>query len=103
MLRVLSHVPEKNFKMIRYYGFLSTRKRGELLPLIYKKLGQEMAEPKSFSFAAMMKSFLKVDPFECILCGSRMVFTGFTAGLKIGQLANALKNVTLQRPVSRRY
>ena len=103
MLRVLSHVPEKNFKMIRYYGFLSTRKRGELLPWIYKKLGQEMAEPKNFSFAAMMKSFLKVDPFECILCGSRMVFTGFTAGLKLGQLANAIKNVTLQRPVSRRY
>ena len=28
MLRILSHVPEKHFKMIRYFGFLSTRLRG---------------------------------------------------------------------------
>lgn len=24
----ISHIPEKNFKMVRYYGFLSNRKRG---------------------------------------------------------------------------
>ena len=37
MLRILSHVPEKHFKMIRYFGFLSNRLRGHLLPLIYKQ------------------------------------------------------------------
>jgi hypothetical protein len=37
--------------------------------LIYKQLGQEIVAAKTFSFAAMMKAFLKVDPFKCILCG----------------------------------
>ncbi|PLS40839.1 IS91 family transposase ISVsa21, partial [Carnobacterium maltaromaticum] len=73
MLRILSHVPEKHFKMIRYFGFLSNRLRGRLLPLIYKQLGQEIVAVKTFGFAAMMKAFLKVDPFKCILCGARMV------------------------------
>ncbi len=31
MLRILSHMPEKHFKMIRYFGFLSNRLRGRLL------------------------------------------------------------------------
>ncbi|OBU42131.1 hypothetical protein AYY26_20265 [Photobacterium phosphoreum] len=70
MLRILNHVSEKHFKMIRYFGF-----------------------------AAMMKAFLKVDPFKCILCGARMVFTGFIAGLKVGQLVSAIENIALQRPI----
>lgn len=99
MLRILNHVPEKHFKMIRYFGFLSNRLRGRLLPLIYKQLGQEVVTAKTFGFAAMMKAFLKVDPFKCILCGARMVFTGFIAGLKVGQLVSAIENITLQRPI----
>ena len=95
MLRILNHVPEKHFKMIRYFGFLSNRLRGHLLPLIYK----EVVTAKTFGFAAMMKAFLKVDPFKCILCGARMVFTGFIAGLKVGQLVSAIENITLQRPI----
>ena len=99
MLRILSHVPEKHFKMVRYFGFLSNRLRGSLLPLIYKELGQEVVAAKTFGFAAMMKAFLKVDPFKCILCGARMVFTGFIAGLKVGRLVSAIENIVLQRSI----
>ncbi|PSW27703.1 IS91 family transposase ISVsa21 [Photobacterium phosphoreum] len=99
MLRVLSHVPEKHFKMIRYFGFLSNRLRGSLLPLIYEKLEQNISPIKTFGFATMMKAFLKVDPFKCILCGARMVYTGFIVGLKIGQLVSAIENIVLQRPI----
>ena len=97
MLRILNHVPEKKFKMIRYFGFLSNRLWGRLLPLIYKQLGQEAVTAKIFGFAAMMKVFLKVDPFKCILCGARMVFTGFIAGLKVDQLVSTIENIALQR------
>ncbi|MCD9527842.1 hypothetical protein GLP13_15655 [Photobacterium carnosum] len=97
MLRILNHVPEKHFKMIRYFGFLSNSLRGRLLPLIYKQLRQEVVTAKTFGFAAMMKAFLKVDPFNCILCSARMVFTGFIAGLKVGQLVSAIENIALQR------
>lgn len=69
------------------------------MPLIYKQLGQKVVGPKTFGFAAMMKAFLKVEPFKCILCGARMVFAKFIAGLKVGQLVSAIENIVLQRPI----
>uniref|UniRef100_UPI0037098DB2 transposase n=1 Tax=Enterobacter cancerogenus TaxID=69218 RepID=UPI0037098DB2 len=36
IVRYISHIPEKHFKMVLYYGFLSNRKRGELLPKCMK-------------------------------------------------------------------
>ena len=38
--RLIRHIPDHNFKMIRYYGFLSNRTRGEKLPLVYKAIKQ---------------------------------------------------------------
>jgi hypothetical protein len=95
--RILSHVPEKHFKMIRYYGFLANRVRSTLLPVIYNKLGQERQYPPLPTFASMMKAFRKTDPFECILCGSRMLLSEFTAGLKLLQLVHFIKDIAYQR------
>ncbi|CAK6157543.1 TPA: transposase [Escherichia coli] len=39
--RYMSHIPAKNFKKVRYYGFLSNRKRCELLPKVYEALQME--------------------------------------------------------------
>ena len=64
---ILSHVPEKHFKMIRYYGFLSNRLRGSMLPVIYEKLGQTVDIVKGPSYAAMLMGYVNVDPFKCIL------------------------------------
>ena len=61
--------------MIRYYGFLANRARITLLALIYQKLGQAKRYPFIPTFASMMKGFINFDPFEYILCGSRMVFS----------------------------
>ncbi|QBY46100.1 hypothetical protein ArsFIN_47110 (plasmid) [Arsenophonus nasoniae] len=36
--RYISHIPARHFKMVRYSGFLSNRKRGKLLPKVYKAL-----------------------------------------------------------------
>ena len=67
MLRILNHVPEKHFKMIRYFCFLFNHLRGRLLPLIYKQLGQQDVTAKTFGFSAMMKAFLKVNAFCVVL------------------------------------
>ena len=97
MLRLLSHVPEKHFKMIRYFGFLSNRLRGQLLPIMYDKLGQKMESIKSFAFAAMMKNYLNIDPYECILCGARMVFLGFIKGMRVKELVSSVKDISKLR------
>lgn len=55
----ISQVPEKHFKMVRYYGCLSNRKRGELLPKVYEALRMEARKkPEQPGFAALMKEFL---------------------------------------------
>lgn len=94
--RILSHVPEKHFKMIRYYGFLSNRLRGRLLPIIYDKLEQEVEITEGPSYAAMLMGYVKVDPFKCILCGGRMIFNRFEHGAPLGKLiseVNTLANL----------
>jgi hypothetical protein len=72
-------------------GFRSTErqapKRGELLPKVYTALGIEMkAKPQKPGFASLMKKFTNVDPYQCVLCGSRMVFNSAEAGIRAEEL-----------------
>lgn len=67
----ISHIPAKYFKMMRYYGFWANRKRGELLPKVYEALQMEVRKkPEQPGFAALMKEFLRTDPYKYILCFS---------------------------------
>ena len=91
--RILSHVPEKFFKMVRYYGFLSNRLRGSLLAILYEKLKQTVKEVVPPSYAAMLKNYVKVDPYECILCGGRMVFSRFETGVPLHKLVLGLRRL----------
>ncbi|PHX25426.1 hypothetical protein AO282_16295 [Pseudomonas amygdali pv. morsprunorum] len=36
--RVVQHIPEKHFRMIRYFGFLANRVCGRQLPRVYEAL-----------------------------------------------------------------
>lgn len=77
------YTPSRHFKMVRYHGFLANRKRGELLPKVYNALGIEMkAKTQKPGFAPLMKKFINVDPHQCVLCGSRMVFKSAEAGIR---------------------
>lgn len=85
--RIVEHLPEKHFKMIRYYGFLSMRRRGKALPKVYAALDMKVeAEPKMPCYASMLKGYVKVDPYECILCESRLVFRNFRVGNSVADL-----------------
>lgn len=82
--RYISHIPAKHFKMMSYYGFLSKRKRGELLPKVYAALQMEARRQRGF--AALMKEFLRTDPYKCILCGDRLRFISAQAGRHVTEL-----------------
>ncbi|GFZ69145.1 hypothetical protein PSE10B_56670 [Pseudomonas amygdali pv. eriobotryae] len=65
--RVVQHIPEKHFRMIRYFGFLANRVCGQYLPKVYEAL--KMATPgptPKLYFVQMAKAFLNVDPFRCV-------------------------------------
>ena len=87
--RILEHIPDKHFKIFRYFGFLSNRRRGEMLPRVYDALG---IAPKDsleiLGYAAMMKGYVKVDPLECILCGHRLTFLHFRVGEALSELVH---------------
>ncbi|APS45989.1 hypothetical protein AVI51_16900 (plasmid) [Piscirickettsia salmonis] len=81
--RLTQHIPDKFFKMIRYYGFLSYRIRAVMLPKIYDLVDQTIEGYKETSFAALMKSNFGYDPLECVLCGSQLRRTGTRFGLNL--------------------
>ncbi|AWF33345.1 putative transposase (plasmid) [Klebsiella oxytoca] len=73
--------PGEAFKIVRFYGFLFSQKRGELLPKVYEALRMEEREkPEQPGFAALIKAFLHTDPYRCILCGNRLRFVSAQAG-----------------------
>ncbi|WP_230480613.1 IS91 family transposase [Providencia alcalifaciens] len=98
--RYISHIQSRHFKMVRYYGFLTYRKRGALLPKVYEAQGMIVkAKPQKPGFASLMKQFTNVDPYQCVLCGSRMVFNCAEAGLR----AEALLDMRRQQFKTERW
>ena len=68
--KFVSHLPDIGFRMIRYYGFLSNRLRGKLLPIIKQRLQQKKQKnniPPSY-VELMMQNF-NINPLQCTLCG----------------------------------
>ncbi len=73
--------------MVRYFGFLANRVCGEKLPQVYRALGMDKPEPVAkVCYAQMVKQLLSRDPFECVLCGGRMVYRRAIAGLNVSGL-----------------
>nr|QSE36759.1 hypothetical protein EMBNGEFE_00102 [Shigella flexneri 3a]QSE36880.1 hypothetical protein EMBNGEFE_00223 [Shigella flexneri 3a] len=96
--RLKQHIPEKFFKMVRYFGFLASRVCGEKLPQVYRALGMDKPEPVAkVCYAQMVKQFLSRDPFECVLCGGRMVYRRAIAGLNVEGLKKNARDISLLR------
>lgn len=72
--RLIVHIPDKNFRCIRYYGFLSNRLRGTLLPIVRKELNMIKITAMRFyiSWRSMIRKTFHYDPMRCPNC-SRMM------------------------------
>jgi hypothetical protein len=67
--RLVSHIPDKNFRNIRYYGFLSNRLSSKLLPLVYKFLNMHNIISKAYiTWRDMIKKTFGYDPLSCPAC-----------------------------------
>ena len=94
--RFVSHIPDTGFRMIRYYGFLSNRLRGELLPTVRKLLQQK--EPEIIaapSYVQLMIQNFSINPLECTLCGNLMRLSSMVFGV-----TNANKLLTFHRELA---
>lgn len=84
--RLIAHIPDENFRNIRYYGFLSNRTSGKLLPVVYKLLGQIMERTKQLTWRSLVQATAGVDPIRCPRCGSIMTLLDAEAPVPISQL-----------------
>lgn len=73
--RLIRHIPDKHFRNIRYYGFLSHKLRGKLLPLVYNllKMNRGSTAKVSLSWRDMIRTTYRYDPLLCPRCKTRMV------------------------------
>ncbi|MNR32312.1 hypothetical protein D3C85_1498870 [compost metagenome] len=66
--------------------------------MVYSALGMEKPEPlPKVCYAQMSKQFLRRDPFECVLCGGRMVYRRAVTGLNVQGLKIHAREISLMR------
>lgn len=69
---VIKHIPDKNFKMVRYYGIHSRRARRNVREVM-EKLGKLVKHIiKSFSWRKNVQKYEGEDPLKCSRCGGQM-------------------------------
>ena len=94
--RFVQHIPDKGVRMIRYYGFLSNRTRGKLLPIVYTLLNQEnSAKTKTPTYAELIQKNFHFDPFKCILCGQQLVLSATHFGKNTAELLTFHRELAL--------
>ena len=94
--RFIRHIPDKGFRMIRYYGFLANRVRGKLLDKVYKLIGQEPPQQiKPPTHAELIQKDFNFNPLECILCGCPLALVATFFGCNTNQLLGFHKELAL--------
>ncbi len=80
--KFIDHIPDVGFRMIRYYGFLSNKLRGGLLPKVHKLLGQlvKYENINTPSYAQLMFNDFGINPLDCVLCGAQLRLTATVFG-----------------------
>lgn len=73
--RLIKHIPDKNFRVIRYYNWLSNRQRGKLLPHVYQLIKQIPALIKEISWFTLFYNTFGYDPLLCKPCNTIMELT----------------------------
>nr|WP_255562010.1 transposase [Zooshikella harenae] len=99
MTRLTQHMPEKGFRLIRYYGFLANRVRGKLLPKVYNLLDQPEKNAQPLHWPELLKASFGIDPLVCILCQSRLVLIKRTVGKSLQALRCYHYHLALMKPI----
>lgn len=101
--KFIQHIPDINFRAMRYYGFLANRVRGKLLSVIYKELNQSQPQylNQNPTYSQLMKSQFGFDPFVCIICGHPLALIGVRFGkYKTKQLLQQHQNLAIFQNVA---
>ena len=85
--RLVTHIHDKYFRSIRYYGWLSNRTRGTLLPIVYQLIHCVIPTHTDIqTWRAMILAEFGVDPLQCPKCTGVLSLTGYHFPEKAGAL-----------------
>lgn len=96
--RFTQHLPEKGFRLIRYFGFLSNRLCAQLLPLV-SALFQHQPNPKRHTWAFRVTQRSGNNPLTCILCKHILRLSFLLFNLSSKQLMQYKKEIALQKHI----
>lgn len=71
--RLIRHIPDANFRMIRYYNWLSNHHRATLLPKVFQLLKLAFHATKTISYSSLFIAAFGYDPFQCQQCKAFMI------------------------------
>jgi hypothetical protein len=89
--RLIRHIPEKNFRMIRYYGIYANAVRNKLIPILIPQIAAlyTMAEltyePKK-TWRELITASTGIDPLVCPNCNVQMDLVSITYRTRDGPL-----------------
>jgi hypothetical protein len=99
--RLIQHIPDKYFRLIRYYGFLANAVRGKLLPRVRRLLHQK--EPENLheiGWVELSFSQFGIDPLACILCQSPMLLIEMHFGASLPELWKYHRQLALREKIA---
>jgi len=70
----IRHIPDRQFRLIRYYGFLANRVKGQYLPIVKQILEHNILPRKIITWSALLIESFNKDPMTCGDCGSHLCF-----------------------------
>lgn len=95
--KLVAHIPDKHFRCIRYYGFLSNRTRSLLLPIVNNLLGNPVSSvPTTLTWQDLIKFEFNHDPLQCQRCHVQLCLAGVTFPKKATILMQYHKQLALQ-------
>jgi hypothetical protein len=79
--RLIRHIPDKHFRMVRHYGLFATRVRGTKLARARQVLGQAEPEPTPApTWRQRHETRTGTDPLACPRCGTLMELDDYYFG-----------------------
>jgi len=66
--RLITHIPDRYFRVVRYYNWLSNRTRSKYLPFIYQQLKQIVKNTVPLSWRELIIKTFGTDPLLCQRC-----------------------------------
>jgi hypothetical protein len=70
--RLISHIPDRGFRVIRYFGFLANRVRSKLLPIVHSFFYSSPKIKNPFNWRNMIIMSFHYDPLFCPRCHNEL-------------------------------